>query len=380
MAFGAILGQTFDGYTKEQIIDDAVRELYGVDETATPAELFLMLRLGDDKFAFEVTVYYPDGVTPWPNLTLQGVTNVQGDPAVTNAQGKATVISTTASPTITATSSYLDVQNINQQVNKDSTFITKVNIVAAKNDYVSHTASTTIAKSQFSPLVKQVQFTLVGGGQGGYCGSGLRGSGEADGGNGGNGGSIVVSDIFNIAQFNNYTITTGAGGKGQTPSSSNDQVPGDDPGNGGNTSITFGGSSLSQLVAAGGNANSAGNGGKGGIGGESGRGSLVDGAKGGNATVHLFNDPSLPLAGSGGGGGGGCKGARNSYTSVDGGAGGSPNGGNGGASSTEGSNGGYGGGGGGGSNSMYTQGDYYMNRLHSGGNGGQGIAYTKFIY
>lgn len=375
MAFGTILGQTFDGYTKEETINDAVRDLYGVDDNATPADLFLIARLGNDNYAFYITVYYPDGITPWPNLALEGVEDIHGEQAITNKQGRVLALASNFSPTITATSQYIDIQNISQQISKDSNYLTEVSIIAKTVDYISYESNTTVNKSSFSPTVKSIDIVAVGGGQGGYSGNGNSNTGGGSGGKGGNAGQITQTNNILIENFESFKINIGTGGAGSIVD--NPQYPGDNPGNGGNTTVVFTPSTVSTVTARGGRSNATYNGGSGG------KGAIIDRnstpASQGQITTfgYLFDNESFGYPGGGGGGGAGGSGVN--YSSQIGATGGAPGGGDGGYTGI-GGNGSNGGGGGGGGFTVQRSGAYYVPANYNGGSGGPGIVYIRFHY
>ena len=113
MAFGAILNQTFDGYTKKQTLSDQTRTLLGLPSDSTPDDAFQALYVtSTGGNVFSLTVLYPDG-SPWAGLTLSGVTNLQGGPATTDSDGKALVSSQSSNPTVTGANDYIDINPIN---------------------------------------------------------------------------------------------------------------------------------------------------------------------------------------------------------------------------------------------------------------------------
>lgn len=192
MAYGAILGQRFDGYTREETLTDQTKLMLGLPTTATPDEAFVALYFNNQSASlFAVTVFQPNG-EPWANLELQGVTNINGGSISTNAEGYALCRANTPTPTVMATSNLLDVNNINQQLDKDENFITNVTINSTFLDtYIRIDESQRIDSSQWTSSVTSIDFTAVGGGGGG--GAGTYSSyvqGIAGGGGGGGGMSI----------------------------------------------------------------------------------------------------------------------------------------------------------------------------------------------
>lgn len=366
MAYGAILNQR-NYFTKEETINDDVMTLFGVDENTTPSDLFLMLKLGDDTFAFKLTVYYPDGITPYPGLTLGGVTDVNGGAAVTDDNGKAIVLANSANPTITATSTFIDIQNLNQQISKNDNYFTEVAISTQTVQYVQYTKNATIQRSQISPVVKTMDFTVVGAGQGGEEGVGDHG------GNGGNAGQIQSLLNADASDFQSFNIVIGKGGVGGNGDKDITR------GNGTNTTITFDSSSSIAKIIGRGGTNTANNGGAGGEGanGDIHSGATHSGRSGGSNSIHIFNDESLGLAGGGGGGGGGGTTSGKRYSA---GGGGSPNGRRGTTGTSAPSKAERGGGGGGGGYATGQTGSVNWNNSYPGGEGGDGIVYFRFKY
>lgn len=375
MAFGAILGQTFDGYTKEQTISDQTKLMLGLPTTATPDEAFVVLYFNNKSASlFAVTVLQPNG-QPWPNLQLNGVTNLNGGSIATNENGYALCRAESATPIVTATSNLLDVDNISQQLNKDENFITNVTITSNYiSNYIMITSSRRITSSDFTSSVTTIDFTVVGGGGGGGAGNyssyvpGITGGG---GGGGGYVSTILGRSINNIGNY--IDITIGAGGIGGT------YVSGDstDATNGEATKVIGANSSYLNIVANGGGAGQQGwyNAVKGGTGnGNGGEGAGGDDADhqdpatdGTNGTGYIFNSASLGLAGGGGGGGG----ANRYETSTS--SGGLPKGAAGANRGSGGSSGSIPGGGGAGGGCGYDQ-----NNGEPGGNGGSGAVYIRF--
>lgn len=372
MAFGVILNQQ-DWYTKSQTISDQTKLLLGLTTDATPDEAFLALYFHDRSMnLFGVTITYPNG-DPWPNLQLQGVTNVNGDSISTDENGYALCASESATPTLTASSGYIDINNISWQLDKDASFITPVSIQASYvTPYVRINNSRQITKDQIFKTANTIDITVVGGGAGGSYGySNNAGEDSWFGGGGGGGGYVTTQLGININSINDYIdITIGSGGLGGIYTGSSEREP-----SSGNSTIVKDSSSQINITAKGGGSprvTTPGTGnGNGGQGGEDTYQSPTDGSDG---TGYIFNEFSLGVAGGGGGGGGYCDNNRPSGGS--GGAGGSPYGGKGGNYSSDGQAGrgpGGGGGGGGVGNHSYGYGKHAY-----GGNGSAGTVYIRF--
>ena len=209
MAFGAILNQTFDGYTKKQTLSDQTRTLLGLPSDSTPDDAFQALYVtSTGGNVFSLTVLYPDG-SPWAGLTLSGVTNLQGGPATTDSDGKALVSSQSSNPTVTGANDYIDINPINQQLSKDSSIVTYVTIqtttnTANINKVIQVTNDTSFKVSKF---IKRMDVGLCGGGGGGGDGAGNRG-----GGGGGDGWITTRTNIQPSVYGDTISITIGKGG------------------------------------------------------------------------------------------------------------------------------------------------------------------------
>lgn len=375
MALGAILNQTFDGYTKEQTLSDQTKLMLGLPTTATPDEAFVALYFNNKSaYLFAVTVLQPDG-KPWPNLPLFNVTNINGGSISTDENGYALCMASSATPTLTAASNLLDVNYISQKLNKDENFITSVTVYSNyASNYITITESKRINRSDFSSGVTSIDFTAVGGGGGGGSGSYSSYVNSITGGGGGGGGYVATVLNRAVSSIGTYIdITIGAGGAGGTYQDSERT----NATNGGQTRVVGANPSYLNLVANGGNAGEGrgeyrqveggtgnGNGGQGAGGSDSDhQRSAEDGVAG---TGYIFNSTSLGLAG-GGGGGGGCNRYKNNQS-----IGGAPCGAAGGRRTGGGLDGTKGGGGGGGGDG------YDQHNGLSGGRGGDGIVYMRF--
>ena len=356
MAYGAILGQRFDGYTREETLDDQIKTLLGLSTDATPSEAFLALYLkGESSILFGITVLQPNG-KPWANLALSGVTNINGEAVTTNENGYALCKADSSNPTITATSNYINVNNINQKLSKDENFITQATIQSSYNNgTIRITSYRKILSSEIADGVKTIDFTVVGGGAAGYSVANNRP------GAGGGGGYVVTELNKDYSQMGSYIeVGIGSGGRYSTTNAASTIA--------GQNSYVKGENSEYLNIVANGAKSQTGNG-NGGNAGDGGSSAGYEGQNGGNGTGYIFNESSLGLAGGGGGGGGA------DYSDADpfsGGKGGSPKGGKGGDSDENGSNGTTPGGGGGGGGFKTRQ-----NPGH-GGNGGDGMVYMRF--
>lgn len=322
MALGAILNQTFNGFTKEETLDSTTKTLLGLPNNATPNDAFQALYLqASGKNVFNITVKYPDG-TPWPNLTLNGVTNLQGGPAVTNENGVVLAASDSANPTVSF-SIYDDIQSFSQQITKDQYIITYVTLNtqnASGFDEGTVIVITSNKTYNFSRAISSVDITGVGGGGGGSWGDT-----RSNYGSGGGGGYVTTELEVPLNEVGgNIQFVIGSGGN--QGSESGNKLGTD----GGNTTITFTGGTGKQIVANGGKApdgstvkvtgyTATGNdqtrdclvGGKGnGNGGREGFYISTNAelnprsTNGTNGSGYIFNDSNLGMAGGGGGGAG----------------------------------------------------------------------------
>ena len=359
MKYGAILNQQFDGFTKDETLDDTTRTLLGLPTNATPNDAFQALYLqASGQNVFNITVHYPDG-TPWPNLELNGVTNLQGGPAVTDAYGTVLATSESASPTVSF-NVYNDIQSFSQQINKDQYIITYVTLdtqVASgfeDNTTIVVTSSTTY---NFSRFIDNVDITAVGGGAGG-SGGGNRSGG---GGLGGGGGYVTtqlgidLQTVGNSIQFN-----IGSGGKG----GNGDEYSGNPGSNGTATTVVFSGGNGLTITA---------NPGMGRLG--NGTGGAREDDDGTDGSGYIFNESSRGVAGGGGGG------AGTNDSGNYGGLGGEPYGGRGDGDNVSDNNatgpGGGGGGGQEGSSISHGSGSISYGDGTNGGNGYRGQAWMR---
>lgn len=208
MAYGAILGQRFDGYTREETLTDQTKLMLGLPSDSTPDDAFQALYLtSTGGNVFSLTVLYPDG-SPWAGLALSGVTNLQGGPATTDSEGKALVSSQSSNPTVTGANDYIDINPINQQLSKDSSIITYVTIQTTTNNanvnkMVQVTSNTSFKVSKF---ITRMDVGLCGGGGGGD------GAGSRAGGGGGDGWITTRANIQPSVYGDTINITIGKGG------------------------------------------------------------------------------------------------------------------------------------------------------------------------
>lgn len=310
-------------------LTEEVCAILDLPEEATPADALLKLALGPGRYAYILTVVYPDG-TPVANRTVSGVKDVYGNTPVTNENGRAVAIAEAEDITVSVESEYLDLKPIENQKIEAAGFVTHKNLCLEKNtgDYLLVTASKTY---ELSPYVRSMDVTAVGGG-GGSAGSQLSGGGNIYGDSGGGGGYAVHALDYDVRAHKKIKVEIGAGGAGGKSGYLSDGLP--LSGSAGGTTCVYyteDGVDNQILTAVGGNPGQAS--GYGGTGNGKGGDRYPNLNPGGNSTIHIFDDESLPLAGGGGGAslnggeGGAPAGADNILGTTTDGRGGTPGGG-----------------------------------------------------
>ena len=279
---------------KQTLLTDVAAAMYGLGSDATVNDVFMALAIGVGKKGCLITVVYPDG-SPAQGYTVQGATGPEGETLVTDASGNCLAVTTGDSLTLSIPDpAELDVEPVAaQQVTLEGT------ITTATLQLTLVTGTLTISSSVSKPVSK---FCVSAD----FCGVGGGGAGSQRG-SGGGGGQCV--NALNISTTDNPNISIMIGSGGKTTSNGNAG------GNGGNTTVSVGGSNV--LTAQGGQGGTTtviedsvqgGNGnGPGGNTAESGRNeegfqAAVNTASGKPASGYLFNDPSLGIPGGGGGG------------------------------------------------------------------------------
>ncbi len=291
-------------YSKDEILSDETKQLFGYTKTAVPNDIFITLGLGQGQYGYRIIVKLYDG-TPVVGATVSGINPLPNASLITDNKGMVLGVSTSKNVTISVTSPYIDVNSqSNIQINS-SALITEKNITLTnKND--PYIFINTTQNLNLSPLVSSFDTCAVGGGGAGNGQSDSR----FDAGGGGGGGGVL--NVFNtsVSLVRKISITIGSGG-----SYSRNQAGGD----GGTTIVKIGENIIAQAEGGKGGPNTSGAdrrfgiGGKGGVnGGDGGSGSNdnLSEASGKPCTANIFNEPSLGLAGSGGGGGGMFWGAQ----------------------------------------------------------------------
>lgn len=203
-------------------LTEEVCAILDLPEEATPADALLKLALGPGRYAYILTVVYPDG-TPVVNRTVSGVKDVYGNTPVTNENGRAVAIAEAEDITVSVESEYLDLKPIENQKIEAAGFVTHKNLCLEKNtgDYLLVTASKTY---ELSPYVRSMDVTAVGGG-GGSAGSQLSGGGNIYGDSGGGGGYAVHALDYDVRAHKKIKVEIGAGGAGGKSGYLSDGLP-----------------------------------------------------------------------------------------------------------------------------------------------------------
>lgn len=300
-------------YTRDEILSDEVKQLIGLDETATPNDAFAKLSLGEGKYGYVVHVQITDE-SPVPGAKISGtnISPVPGYSLVTDDNGNCIVTSSNDSITISIMSPYLDINNKNNVViNRTQNSVFTNYTVTLQQKTETEIEISTSGIYNLSPLVKTYDLCLVGAGGGGShvnANLGMNFTGSAGG-----GGGYVENELGITAEIYGRTLTVSVGAGGSTNSSTLNGA------NGGSTIVGVTGKNISASGGNGGRAATVANGESiGGIGnGNGGSSNSSDAQNGENGTGFKFNENELGIIG--GGGGAGYYHERN-YT------GGSPNG------------------------------------------------------
>ena len=347
-----------DVFTKTETLSPETAEMYGLNETAVPDDVFIILALGVGKYGYGITVKYPDG-TPAAGLSVTGVTDRLGKAITTDKNGYFLAVSENNKISFSIKSPYFDIANISNQAVNAAGVLTRQTVEFVYKTYEDYILLTTSQVMKFSRAYK-LDLTAVGGG-GGSTGVNTKSAFGA----GGGGGYVDTQLDVDVDTSDELTVTIGAGGS--IHYITNATTAGNP---GGHTAVDKG--SIRLVSAYGGTGSGVNNGvpfqgtgnGNGGV-----RSNSVVNPT--NGTGFIFNDASLGLAG-GGGGGGILAGAGQTEMK-----GGTPNGANGGYVDTNnntayraGSAGVGGGGGAGGSQQISTKAD-----ASPGGTGG---VYIRF--
>nr|DAQ11961.1 MAG TPA: hypothetical protein [Caudoviricetes sp.] len=345
------------------ILADSTKEIFGLDQSATVNDVFVVLGLGAGKYGYGITLKYPDG-TPAAGLKVTGVTDRLGQAITTDENGYFLAVATTTSIKFSVNQEYFDINNITNKTINSTSVVTNQEVSFEYKTITNYVLLQTSQQLKFSRACK-LDLTAVGGG-GGSTGV----STKARFGAGGGGGFVQTLLDIDVSTSDIIKLTIGSGGSILYMESTADGY------DGGVTKVEK--NNVQLLLANGGGGSGYNNNtstASKGIG--NGNGGLSAGQENPtNGAGYIFNNSSLGIAGGGGGG------AFVAYTRAEGAVamkGGLPNGANGGlfisdtATLQDATTPGIGGGGGGGGAQQLS---YKVNASA----GGKGCVYLKFEY
>lgn len=273
---------------KGTLLDDTACTVLRIPPTAVPNDAFLALAAGAGKYGYLFTVLDDIG-NPVEGVAISGVIANDGNACVTNPNGIAFGVSTAKSVSISATSPFINLQNISRTVTSTNiiTHITLRFPRAASNEL----AITSSRNIRFSETVKSIDLTAIGGGGAGAEG-GQTGNNYAGfyGGGGGGGGYVSTRLSTQVLSGEQFAVSVGSGA----------QIGID---RGGTSAVVKAGV---YLVSAqgGGSATNYTQGMGNGNGGNGWWSQMQTATSGTNGSGYLFNESARGYAGGGGGGGG----------------------------------------------------------------------------
>lgn len=212
---------------KASFLKDATAELYGLDASAVPDDLFQVLASqGRYKIGVNVTV----NGTPAPGVTIGGITSGSGGAVTTDSKGYAEGYTTEKTVTLTVAKLYADVPSKSVTVNTNGHIFSRASIALTSTPGQIEVTSSQVVR--FSPAVEKVDIFAVGGGGSGAID--YERNAEATGGSGG-----YTATKLGVAVVNRQvTVSIGAGGE---PSTVKSNMGGSSWGkNGGTTTVTTG--------------------------------------------------------------------------------------------------------------------------------------------
>lgn len=348
--------QNGTAYSKHDVLQDVTCDSIGIPHESTPNDAFLALSFGNGKYGYIITVLLPNG-SPAVGASITGGTTPSGDTPITDDSGVAIVVSSSQSISVSVESPYIDILSSNQTQISSSGILTSHIITLQTSG--ERTFSTSYTGKTSSCLLS---FDLCGVAAGGGGGAGENESAPDSFGPGGGGGEVKNSMGITAIAEQQISFAVGAGGARGEKASSAETGSGKD---GGNTTVTYGGTSVLNAVGGKGgpwqsNSGPQQSGGIGnGNGGDGGYGNTPGGAGQNAQNTYKFQDESLGIPGGGGGAGGDNSNA------------GSPNGAKGAVYPNDATAAGIGGGGGGGYQSSWSL---------DASAGGDGIIYFRPHY
>ena len=273
------------------LLSTETKSIYGLSADTVPDTVFQRLLAPQGSYGFKVTINPPNGAAKEGFELPSDFVNLDGSSGVvTDSNGVAYCFARKKSFTTTFGTGYLGIVPKEVTCTSDTTKAFTPITVTLSNDS-SLTSITLIESSKTYKLagnISDADFCAVGGGGGG--GPQYNVNTKWGGGAGGD----AVNALAKPLSGKLLSIVIGSGGEKSTGSS-----PSAVGGTGGTTKVSMDGTDI--VTASGGQGCQAG---KAAVG--NGKGGYN--SAGGNGTVRVFNDPSLPLPGGGGGHGNGRAG------------------------------------------------------------------------
>lgn len=190
---------------KATLLQDFTAVAYGLDNTAVPNDVFMLISKLLQRYQVTVKVLF-DG-NPYEGVTVSGITAYEGGSPKTNSDGIAVGYTSSKKGSVTVQQLFYDVPSKSVSFDMGSGVSTYVEMNLTSTMGIGDVITITSSKSiKFSSGVKFLDFFLVGGG-----GSGAVGSGNDPGafGGGAGGKTNTVKNIENDGS--NFTITIGSG-------------------------------------------------------------------------------------------------------------------------------------------------------------------------
>ena len=195
---------SFEGENPILTLD--VANLYGLDETGVPNDIFYILAQLADRNGFRIKVQLTDG-TPVVGATITGITAKDGGAVITDDNGLGFGFSESNSVTIQAISPYYDWNNSQSQQCTVSGFIGSCVLTLQNKQLSDNIVFTSSSTVKFSPLYGNIDIFLVGGGGSGGIGM----YGQYGGSTGGGGGYTQTIKNINV-QNKELQIVVGSAG------------------------------------------------------------------------------------------------------------------------------------------------------------------------
>lgn len=252
---------------KATLLQDFTAVAYGLDNTAVPNDVFMLISKLLQRYQVTVKVLF-DG-NPYEGVTVSGITAYEGGSPKTNSDGIAVGYTSSKKGSVTVQQLFYDVPSKSVSFDMGSGVSTYVEMNLTSTMGIGDVITITSSKSiKFSSGVKFLDFFLVGGGGSGAVAT--RGDLGAYGAGGG-GYTTTVKNVEN--SVDGFSITIGSGATSTTLTNAGYQQPGT---RGGTTKVLKNGIAIA----------------------------TAEGGYGGNYSEYSSGSP-LPVFGSGGNGGSG---------------------------------------------------------------------------